>query len=379
MSEKILCIDDDANILAAYERNLRRRFAIDTAVGSEAGLSKIREKGPYAVVVADMKMPVMNGIELLAQIRKLVPATVRIMLTGNADQQTAIEAVNKGYIFRFMTKPCSPEMLALALDAGLEQYRLVTAERELLEKTLSGSVKILSEILSLVEPQIFGRSQMLREYMRTLAPALKIDQVWELEVAAMLCQIGYVTIPAVIIQKDRGGLALTAAEKLVLTRIPEIGSKLLANIPRLESVARSVLYQNKYFDGSGFPQDAVAGSDIPFAARMLRILSDLIQQEITGTSKEEALEKMQKRPGSYDPAIINAALATLVQNPRSKASGHALKVKDLVTGQILLSAVETMEGVLIVPAGTEISPMLLAKLNNFAELSGVKEPIYVSK
>jgi response regulator RpfG family c-di-GMP phosphodiesterase len=379
MSDKILCIDDDANILAAYERNLRRRFSIETALGGDEGLSIVRQKGPYAVVVADMKMPGMNGIELLAQIRRIAPTTIRIMLTGNADQQTAIDAVNKGNIFRFLTKPCTPEMLALALDAGLEQYRLISAERELLEKTLGGSVKILTEILSMVEPQIFGRSQMLRDYVRTLAPALHIGQVWEMEVAAMLCQIGYVTIPAAIIQKDRSGLALTPAEKQVLTRIPEIGSKLLANIPRLESVARLVLYQNKYYDGSGFPQDAVAGEAIPLGARMLKFLSDLIQQEIGGTSRVEALEKMKARPGAYDPEIVEAAFTTLVLDPRIKSSGNALKVKELVVGQMLLSAVETLAGVLIVPAGTEISPMLLAKLNNFAELGGVKEPIYVSK
>lgn len=379
MSEKILCIDDDPNILAAYERTLRRKFTIETALGGEEGLTIVRRQGPYAVVVADMKMPGLNGIDTLAQIRKISPETVRIILTGNADQQSAIDAVNKGYIFRFLTKPCSPEMLGLALEAGLEQFRLITAERELLEKTLSGSVKILTEILSLVEPQIFGRCQMLRDYARTLAPALNVAQVWELEVAAMLSQIGYVTIPAPIIQKDRARLPLTPPEQQALVRIPEIGSKLLVNIPRLESVARIVLYQNKYFDGSGFPQDSVSGEAIPSGSRILRVLSDMIQHEINGTPKPEALEKMRQRPGAYDPKVIEAAVACLVQDPRLKASGHAVKVKDLVIGQVLLSTVETPEGVLILPAGTEVSPMLLAKLNNFADLTGVKEPIYVSK
>ena len=379
MSEKILCIDDDPNILAAYERTLRRKYSIDTALGGEEGLTIVRRQGPYAVVVADMKMPGLNGIDTLAQIRKISPETVRIILTGNADQQSAIDAVNKGYIFRFLTKPCSPEMLGLALEAGLEQFRLITAERELLEKTLSGSVKILTEILSLVEPQIFGRCQMLRDYTRTLAPALQVGQVWELEVAAMLSQIGYVTIPAPIIQKDRARLPLTPPEQQALVRIPEIGSKLLGNIPRVESVGRIVLYQNKYFDGSGFPQDSVSGEGIPLGSRILRVLSDLIQHEISGLPKPDALEKMRQRPGAYDPKVIEAAIGCLVQDPRLKASGHAVKVKDLVVGQVLLSAVETPEGVLILPAGTEVSPMLLAKLHNFADLTGVKEPIYVSK
>jgi response regulator RpfG family c-di-GMP phosphodiesterase len=377
MSEKILCVDDDANILAAYERNLRRRFAIQTALGGEEALKVIGKDGPFAVVVADMRMPGLSGVELLTKVREINPDTVRVMLTGNAEQQTAVDAINKGHIFRFLNKPCSPELLGATLDAAIQQFRLVTAERELLENTLSGSVRMLTEILSTVEPQFFGRAQMLRDYARTLAPALKIDQVWELEVAAMLCHIGYVTIPAAIILKERTGAALNAAEKQMLTRLPEISSKLLAHIPRLESAARIVLYQNKYFDGSGFPQDSTAGEAIPVGARILRLLSDLINLEIAGTPKETALEQMRRRPGAYDPKIIDAALATLVQAAQISKSGQALKVKDLCAGQVLLSDIQTTDGVLIVAAGTEISHMLIEKLNNFAEMSGVKEPIYV--
>lgn len=377
MSEKILCVDDDANILAAYERNLRKRFAIHTALGGEEALKTIQSNGPFAVVVADMKMPGMNGIELLTKVESLAPDTVRLMLTGNADQVTAVEAINKGHIFRFLNKPCSPETLTAALEAGLKQHRLITAERELLENTLSGSVKILTEILSMVEPQIFGRSQMLRDYARTVGPALKIEHVWEVEVAAMLSQIGYVTIPATIIQKERANLTLTAPEKQMLTRVPEIGSKLLTNIPRLENVSRIVLYQNKYFDGSGLPQDSIAGEALPLGSRMLRLLSDLISLEIAGTPKAEGLDQMRRRSGAYDPRVIDAARVTLIED--AQKSGQAVGVKDLCLGQVLLSPVQTLDGVLILSAGTVISPMLLEKLKNFAEMSGVKEPIYVKK
>jgi len=379
MNEKILCVDDDANVLAGFQRNLRRRFSIDTAVNGQESLNIVRLQGPYAVVVADMHMPGMNGIELLSKIREISPQTVRIMLTGNADQQVAVEAVNKGHIFRFLNKPCTPETLALALEAGLEQHRLITAEKELLEKTLSGSVKMLTDILSMVEPQIFGRAQMLRDYARGLAAPLGIHSFWELEVAALLSQIACVTIPAGIIQKDRTGVALNPTEKQIFTRIPEIGNKLLLNIPRLESVARIVLYQNKYYDGSGFPQDAVAGDQIPIGARILRVLSDLIKQEIEGVPRNEILEQMRRRPGAYDPKVIDAAMATLVQDASATKSGQAVLAKDLAPGQVLLSPVMTNDGVLIVPAGTEISQMLIEKLKNFAALSGIKEPIYVKK
>jgi response regulator RpfG family c-di-GMP phosphodiesterase len=378
MSEKVLCVDDDENILAGYQRNLRKRFALEAAVGGEDALQKVRTKGPYAVVVADMKMPGMNGIELLAQIREAAPDTIRIMLTGNADLPTAVDAINRGHIFRFLNKPCSPDMLALTIEAGLNQYRLVMAERELLEGTLSGSVKMLTEILSMVEPQFFGRGQMLRDYLRALAPLLKITHTWDLEVAAMVCQIGYVTVPAAIIHKDRTGVPVSATEQQILTRIPEIGAKLLSHIPRLESVARVVLYQNKCFDGSGYPHDAIAGASIPLGSRILRVLSDFIELEIAGTPKTDILNQMRKRTGRYDSTILEAAFTALVEDAQKVESGQAVKVKDLVPGQVLISPVFTNDGVLIVPAGTKVSPMLLEKLSNFAAFSGVKEPVYVS-
>jgi DNA-binding NtrC family response regulator len=127
MNEKILCVDDEANILESYQRTLRKQYLIDTALGAEKGLATIGSQGPYAVIVSDMRMPGMDGIQFLAKVKDMLPDTVRIMLTGQADQYTAIQAVNEGNIFRFLTKPCSPDVLTKALDAGIQQYRLITA------------------------------------------------------------------------------------------------------------------------------------------------------------------------------------------------------------------------------------------------------------
>ncbi|MEI2723401.1 MAG: response regulator [Verrucomicrobiota bacterium] len=171
MSAKVLFIDDDASILAAYQRNLRKQFSIDVALGGVPGLAAIATHGPYAVVVADMQMPGMNGVEFLTRAEAVAPETVRIMLTGNADQKTASDAVNQGHVFRFLNKPCPPEVITLTLTAAVRQYRLITAERELLENTLNGSIKLLTDILSMVDPQSFGRAKLLRDYMKTyLAP-----------------------------------------------------------------------------------------------------------------------------------------------------------------------------------------------------------------
>ena len=138
MNEKTLFVDDDPNILAAFNRYLRNEFTFETASSGQDGLNILEEKGPFAVVVADMRMPNMDGVVFLKKVKENYPNTVRIMLTGNADMQTAVNAVNEGNIFRFLTKPASKEIIINAVTAALEQYRLIMAEKELLEKTFHG-------------------------------------------------------------------------------------------------------------------------------------------------------------------------------------------------------------------------------------------------
>ena len=143
MNTEILFVDDDPDVLAGYQRSLRKDFKIDTALGGATALAQISSRAPYSVVVADMRMPGMNGIEFLMELERTAPDTIRIMLTGNADQKTARDAVNQGHIFRFLTKPCPQEELAFSLRAALKQYQLVTAERDVLERTLNGSARML--------------------------------------------------------------------------------------------------------------------------------------------------------------------------------------------------------------------------------------------
>jgi response regulator RpfG family c-di-GMP phosphodiesterase len=381
MSTKILFVDDEPNVLEAYQRNLRKRFSIDTALSGYLGLKQLAQHGPYAVIVADMQMPGMNGVEFLVQAQERAPDSVRLMLTGNADQKTAVEAVNKGHVYQFLNKPCPPEMLALALDNSIRQYQLITAERELLEKTLNGSINMLTGILSSAEPFSFGRGERLRDYMRAFTRSLNMTQTWNLELAAMLSQIGYVTIPPKVLQKLRAEQDLTQAERNVLARIPEIGANLLANIPRLESVARIVLYQSKNFDGSGFPADSVVANEIPIGSRILKVLSDLLELENSGLPKSKALEQMQARTGCYDPQVLDSTFACfdiyLAAPTAFKIVTKAITFNELTIGHVLSSNVETNDGVLIVCAGTKVSQMALEKLRNFAQIQGIKQPIHV--
>jgi response regulator RpfG family c-di-GMP phosphodiesterase len=381
MTDKVLFVDDDQNILSAYQRQLRKQFLMDAALGGAEGLEAIEKKGPYAVVVSDLRMPGMDGVAFLSRVKELAPDTVRIMLTGNADTKAAIEAVNEGNIFRFLTKPCLPSDLAQVLQAGITHYRLILAERELLQNTLNGSIRVLTEILSIVDPQSFGRARALRDSVRTLSAALKVADSWELELAAMLSQIGHVTVPPEIIIKEKSGQPLSEVEKEMLSRVPEIGHALLAHIPRLENVAKIVLYQDRRFEASGSLGDSISGSRIPLGARMLKVLVDLSQLESAGFSRGKAMEVLRKREGWYDPAVLDAAFLCFASppqlNPNAERRSRFITIEELQVGQILLSDVMTRSGALLITAGNWVSETILERIKNFAKLRGIREPIEV--
>ena len=215
--------------------------------------------------------------------------------------------------------------------------------------------------------------------MTTCAHAFNVSKPWELEMAATLSQIGWVTLPAAILEKIRCHQDLSGQENDLLGRVPEIGYNLLSHIPRLETVAEIIRYQAKNFDGSGFPLGDLAGENIPIGARILRVLSDLLLIESHGLPKFKALAKMRACAGRYDPTVlefVGSAFDVFVPNAaKGNDAGRPVTFKELRVGQVLMSDVLTQDDTKIVMAGTEITPVLLVKLRNFASLSGIKEPI----
>jgi response regulator RpfG family c-di-GMP phosphodiesterase len=380
MNRKILIVDDDSNVLSGFKRSLRNRYDLDTATSGGDALQKVRGTGPYAVIVADMQMPGLSGLDLLMKVETLAPDSVRVILTGNADQKTAVDAVNRGHVFRFLNKPCASDSLIAALEAGLRQYSLVTAERELLERTLNGTIRLLTEILSSFYPESFGRCEKVLDSVRVYARASEFRHSWELEAATLLAPIGYLTVPPSLLDKFRSDQTLSAAEQDLLGRLPDIGANLLAHIPRLEEVAAIVRYQHKEYDGLGPPADGAVGERIPIGARILKVLSDLAILEPRAGGKAEALALMRKRPGTYDPQVLESVIACFgVSPPTSRDSQSATRprsLRDLSVGQVLAANVETVDGILVISAGAELTNMVLHRLRNFAELNPVKEPIY---
>ena len=375
MSEKILCVDDDANVLAGYQRQTRGRFTVDTAPGGEQGLEALARKGPYAVIVSDMRMPGMNGAQFLARACQTAPESVRMLLTGYAEQSAAIEAVNEGHIFRFLTKPCPTDVFLKALSDGVAQYRLLRVEKELLEQTLRSSIKVLTEVLALVNPLAFGRATRIQRFVQVLARKFEVADAWQLEVAALLSQLGCVTVPESVLHKVYAGGNLDAKEWAMFEAHPRIGQDLIAKIPRMDDVAEMIAYQEKHFDGTGVPKGGKHGAEIPLGARILKVVLDFDCLATREPARLKILQQMKTRTGWYDAAVLQCleeiilAAATLV--PKN------VTVAELDYGMILDAPIMTVKGLLIVSKGQEITPAMRQRLLNYAADGSIREPITI--
>lgn len=370
MNEKILFVDDEPAVLEGYKRALHKDFHPDLAGSGEEAISAMTNNGGYAVVVSDMRMPGMDGVQLLSRVRELSPDTVRVMLTGNADIESAMNAVNQGHIFRFLTKPCDVANLKQTLNACLVQHRLVTAEKELLENTLMGSIKVLTDVLSLANPAAFGRSVRIRRSVEHIVSTLKLESPWRFEVAAMLSQLGCITLDTDLIEAAYCGKKLSPEEQNRFDMHPNVAKNLLSNIPRLEGVAH-IVGQQRY---SSAKDDGAIPENIKLGVAVLRAAIAFDDLKINGVTDPDAIADL-RRGNRFDPKIV-AALETLKPVSWEKVP-RAVSIADLRAGMILDEEIRTAAGVLLVGKGQEVTYPLLVRLRNFHQRSAISGKILV--
>ncbi len=374
MNHKILCVDDDPNILQGYKRSLRKTYDLHIAIGPEAGLQAIRNDGPYAVIVSDYAMPGMNGVEFLTRVKEIAPKSVRMMLTGYANMDNAIQAINEGSIFRFLTKPCTPEALAKSLDDAIAQYRLIIAEKELLEQTLFGSVRVMSQILSLVNPIAFSSTSRIKFYMKHLATELKLPGVWRYELAAMLCELGCITLPPETLSKIASGQKLTDNENEVYSAHPSVAAELLRNIPRLGMISKMIQNQNLVYSEHHDPDDRSLQKDTALlGGHMLHVVLDFDHLSGQQMSIPKVIETMRARAGHYHPAILDA-MAT-VERVERKLEIRMMKIKEIEVQMIADDEIRTNGGLLLMAKGQEVNKATLDRLHSFYKTAGIQEPV----
>jgi response regulator RpfG family c-di-GMP phosphodiesterase len=360
---RVLCVDDEPRVLEGLALHLGRRWQVFTATSGRRGLEVLQESGPFTVVISDMCMPTMNGAAFLAEVRRVAPDTVRILLTGMTDLESAIAAVNQGAIFRFLSKPCAASALLDTTTVAIEQYRLVSAERELLEKTLMGSLAMLGDVLALARPETFGRATRMRNYVRELATEADCGPTWEVESAAILSYVGQITLAEATSDKLNRGLPLAADEEKTVAELPRIAAQLLAHIPRLDGV-RAIL-QRSLDQSAGWRPNSGARADdrIVHFAQILRIALDFDQLDRRGLSLNAALEIMTGKVDRY-----HACLLSLFAAQRRREGGHdevlVIPLRSISPGMVLAEDVHTPSGVLLAARGYAVTEAFVERIRN---------------
>ncbi len=367
----VLCVDDEPHVLEGMRDVLRRTFDVRTATAGVEGLEMLRaDPGAFALVISDMRMPVMAGDAFLREARIVAPDAVRILLTGHADMDAAVRAVNHAHLFRFLTKPCAAEELLRACAAGVGQHRLVTAERVLLEQTLRGSIDALASTLALANPAAFGRGARLKELASGLAETAGLTKRWEIEVAAMLAHIGAVTLPQPTAEKLYAGEPLAHDEQAMVDRIPEVTRGLLAKIPRLEGVLAILDGYAQDLE----PGDLIALEALPEGARALRIATDYDELESEGLTAAVALGTMNSRQ-IYDRSYLDALAAVVGVGDRAPTVSE-IPLARLDSGMTLADDVRTINGGLLVARGQAVTWQMIERLTNVGD-DGIRQPLRV--
>ena len=365
---RLLCVDDEPELLAGIKLNLRKRYAVTTANSGPEALSLFEQNGssqpPFDVVLSDMRMPQMSGAELLTRLRQRYPNMPRLLLSGQSDLDSAIAAINDAKIFRFLTKPCPPELIIESIDEALEQARLRNAERELLDKTLSGTVTMMTEVLGLVSTGAYSRTLRLKEIVKGLSAAIGRPVPWDLALATMLSQVGFVILP------DEGNLGTT-----LQPRHAELAADLVVKVPRMEPVAALIRHQ---LDERPACQ-AAAATDWPRDQLSLEILRTSVHYDglvAGGLSKEEAHQALKESVGP-PPQFLLDALDGVRQKVPDTLVQTAVKVRALEPGMELAADVNLVTGPMLATAGIILNSALIGRIKAFARSTGVEQPILV--
>ena len=352
----ILCVDDEPRVVDGLALHLRRDYQVLTAHGGQSALQLLKEKGAPAVIVSDMRMPGMDGAALLKHVKNLYPETTRILLTGETGRDAAVSAVNEGQIFRFLTKPCPPDQLRSAIDAGVTQHRLLCAERVLLQETLIGCIKALVDVLAMTNPVAFGRATRVTRLATELAAALGHAGFWQLEAAAMLSQIGFVSLPVELAEKLYYAKRLTAEEKALVEGAPSVVQKLLGHIPRLEPVLAILAASHAKSDT---PEGQVKqGSTI------LRLVQEYDAHIAQGLNPRAAVEAIRGQSARHDSDLV-AALESMVGATFGTQQVSEVCVGRVTPGMIFADDLRTSVGALLVPKGFEVTETFLERVRNF--------------
>ncbi len=425
----ILCVDDEPNILSSLRRLFRTKgFQVRVAEGGRAGLALL-ETETVDLVISDMRMPEMDGAQFLAQVRERWPDTVRLLLTGYSDVTSIIDAINRGEIYRYITKPWDDNDIVLIVRQALERKALElekkrledlsirqneelktlnasleakvearTAELRVANDSLQGaneklkasfvtSIKVFSTLIEMRGGNLAGHSRRVADLARRIAQKLQLDsrQVQEIFVAGLLHEIGKVGFADELLSTP---VAMMKPAQLDAYRKHTVqAEQLLLPLQDLRGPSEIISAQFERFDGTGFP-DRLSADHIPIGARILTLASDYDNMQI-GTLTQRLLNPEEARiiivhsSGSrYDPAVVTAFVAVLggasrEETEKERLSEMAVSARDLQVGMILSRDLITPNGLLMLSADHVLDARIISRIINFEKSGGMQLTAYI--
>lgn len=413
---RVLAVDDESNVLAALRRALRARgYEVAIADGGAQALELMTGQG-FDAIISDMRMPGMNGAEFLQAARALQPQAVRLLLTGHADLASALQAVNQGEIFRYLTKPWDDAQLAAALNEGLERERL-RAERDRLlaqveaqnvqlhsmnqllearvaERTAAlqqalarsdeahrqlkqGFTATLQMLCSLVEARAGltrGTARRVVEHVQRVGPAVGLTgaALQDTVFAAMLVDLGKLLLPERLLLQPSA--CLFGEDRRLWLAHPQHAHALLLGNPALQGVAELLRSLHEHHDGHGLP-DRLAGDAIPLGSRLLAVAADYEAWRVGAVrparlDPAEALQALRGSAGKrHDPGVVAAFAATLLAPQTPSRLRLRLPASRLQPGMELAEDLCVREGFALLTRGSRLDDALIGQLQRFQQRS----------
>ena len=411
--QKILFVDDEPNILAALQRCLfEDDYDVHTATSGQSGIDMAIDHN-FALIVSDHRMPEMTGIEFLTQVKRICPDATRVLLTGYADMNAAIDAINHGEVHRFLSKPWDDHDLRRVIAQAVERFVLIDENKRLHELTsaqneklqqwnekleegikertaeltqalervkagFANSITIFSGLLEAYNQKLGCHSFRVAESSRSMAVKAGFGPEYSqiVAVAAQLHDIGRIGIQKAIISAQEQDLS--PQDRQILRRHPTAGEELVNFGEHFEKVGRLIRSHHENFDGSGYP-DGLCGNDIPKGARVIAIASAYDHAyEDSGADTAAALESIKTGSGClYDPELVQILVECTQEVAAQGGLERQIDVSALMPGMILSRDIKSAGGQILLSRGRLLGSFDISRLKNFNRIWGVAPIAYV--
>jgi len=419
----LLFVDDEANILSSLRRLFRPQgYRILIAEGGAQGL-EIMAQERVDLVVSDMRMPEMNGAQFLEKVRAGWPDTVRILLTGYAEIEATIDAINKGQIYRYISKPWDDNDIMLIIRHALQQKRLereklrleeltsrqneqlkdlnvnleakvaartgelnqtmqfLEAANDKLKKSFIMSVRVFSNLIEMRNPNKAGHSRRVGDLARALAQKMGMGPIdtQDVFVAALLLDVGKIGLPDRLLEKPFNNLNIE--ERAEVLKCPIRGEMALMALEQLQGAAKLIRNHCERYDGTGYP-DRLSGLEIPLGARILRVAADY-DSALMGTSFVKPLKKaevsllIQDGKGKhYDPAVVEALLEQLISANVASQAEVALRSGQLKAGMTLSQDLVARNGEMLLAKEHVLTDQIIGHIRSYERMDNHPLTIY---